>query len=118
MPPASPAPEPTHFLGCQREAARCPVSLDGGQLNSRFPRATPRVGPRRAPAKPAAEEIVHHIRQCGAGGSSITEGHTGDIFVAAKSRKMAKHIAGVCIAEHEPWISLVGYAALNLDMPP
>ena len=75
-------------------------------------------GPRRAPAKPAAEEIVQHIRHCGAGNSNITEGHTGDIFVAAKSRKMAKHIAGVCIAEHEPWITLVGYAALELDMNP
>jgi len=31
---------------------------------------------------------------------------------------MAKYIAGVCIAEHEPWIALVGYAALDLDTPP
>jgi hypothetical protein len=26
--------------------------------------------------------------------------------------------AGVCIAEHEPWIALVGYAALGLDITP
>ena len=42
--------------------------------------------------------------------------HTGDIFVAAKSRKMAKYIAGVRIAEHEPRIALVGHAGFHLDM--
>jgi hypothetical protein len=97
----------------------CPasVSREGVRLNSRFSRATPRSrGPRRGPANQAAEEIVQHIRQCRAGGSNIIEGHTGDVFVAAKSRKMAKHVAGVCIAEHEPWIALVGHAPIDLDM--
>jgi len=74
-------------------------------------------GQRRAPTPQAAEEILQHIRQCGSGSSNIAEGHTGDIFVAANSRNMAKHIAGVCITEHEPWITLVGYAAFDLDMP-
>jgi len=32
MPPTPPAPEPTHFLGYQREAARCPVSLADMEL--------------------------------------------------------------------------------------
>ena len=80
MPPTPPAPEPTHFLGYKREAARCAVSpadmtdaersalvggnrrrsppgfcpasgrSDGGQLNFRFSRATPRV--ERSKARP------------------------------------------------------------------
>ena len=94
-------------------------SRDGGQLNSGFFRVNGNPGgTKHSRPWPSAEEIVQHIRHCGAGNSNITEGHTGDIFVAAKSRKMAKHIAGVCIAKHEPWITLVGYAALGLDMPP
>ena len=32
MPLTSPAPEPAHCLGCQREAARCPVSLADMEL--------------------------------------------------------------------------------------
>ena len=32
MPPTPPAPEPTHFLGYQREAARCPVPLADMEL--------------------------------------------------------------------------------------
>ena len=94
-------------------------SRDGGQLNSGFFRVNGNPGgTKHSRPWPSAEEIVQHIRHCGAGGSNTIEGHTGDIFVAAKSRKMAKYFAGVCIAEHEPWITFVGYPGFDLDMPP
>lgn len=71
-------------------------------------------GRKRDPAWPGAEEIVQHICQCGAGGSNILEGHTGDVFVA-NSGKMAQQLAGG-ITEYEPRITLVGQAGFDLDV--
>ena len=88
---AEPSPVAARLVPCVRSVRRRSIKL------YTFLRDTASWEVQGAPPRnQAAEEIVQHIRQCGAGGSNIIEGHTGDVFV----RQVSQNGKALCWCLH------------------